>query len=1781
MDPSGFLDPLEWTTECPLIDTMRVLPACLPVSLLVVFLVACLFLPGVAREGDEGRPLTVAYSEYMPLYFVGSDGSPRGILVDFWILWSAKTGIAIQFETYEWAETLEAVKDGRADFNAGVFYSQDRDAAFDFSDPFMDMPTHVFYRAGSAVPINLQDLNTGTIGVVKGDYSGSYLTAKLSQARFMEMRSYEELIQEAMEGKVDYFAMESPVAFTYLAKFDGLDLVKRSNLSLFTNQYRAGVKEGNGELLDRLNEGLGAITTEEIREIFETWTGKSRQLAPVDLEKSSITVAVATDLPPIQFVDERGIAQGLLIDLWERWSAITGIRVEYRKVPLGESLECIRSGVADAHAGMPFDRGAEGELAFSEPLFEGSKHLFFHRSVFGLKSVEDAVGFRIGILKNEQMASWINARVEDAQVVAFPSYAELIRSLRRGDVRVVVGNTNPILYHLTEAGFVDDFRYHPNRPLSSVPYRSVVLAGRGELLEKIDEGMRLISTNQHAAIRNRWASQKLGLGEALVIAASTDYRPFTLLDAEGNPAGLFVDLWKLWAEKTGHLVEFRFSDWGSSLQAVRNGVADIHSGLMKTEERSEWLDFSDSFYAVNSSLFFSVGSETEEGLDSMKGKTIGAIKDTMQHDFLTRSDPEINVDSFVDSFSMVKAAASGEIDGFIAEAPVTASLITQYGLSGTFESQKRPLFRGSIFAGIRKGGKGLLLTIEEGFRAISDEELYELESRWVANPDDRYYRKVSADLQLTRAEKKWLREHPVLRAGADSEFPPYDFFNERGRHSGMASDYAALVAELTGIRIDVIPGLGWSDVLNRARSKDLDVVLCIAKTDDRSEYLNFTLPYVNFPVVIVTRDDARSVSGLHDLLGLDTLSVKDYAISEALSKDYPDLKLGEVSSPEEGLRAVSVGKADAYISSLGVASYLIQKHAFSNLKVAAPTPYGIELGLAVRQDWPELVEIFNKALQAVSKQKADEIFHNWVTVRVEPEFDSSAVWKVGLRVGGILGFFLLLALGWILQMRRKEKAITASEQALQTIFDSVYDAVFIHDVGGSIIDVNRRVLEMFRIDREEALRFDIRQDFSAPGDQLQNLDSYWQRAQAGEVLRFEWVAKRPKDGHVFDVEVVLSKVRFKGNDAILGSVRDISDMKAAEAELRDKSTRLDLALQFSGVGIWEYDIVNDHGLWDEASHHIAGIEPDSYDGTYQAFVKLVHPDDVEEATSAFTRALESRSAYQSEFRLVWPDGSVHNLSARGRLVFDLEGEPDGVIGTWWDVTDQKQAEAELRKAREVAETANRAKSEFLANMSHEIRTPMNAILGFSELLERQIDDSRHRGYLESITSSGRTLLGLINDILDLSKIESGKLVLEPEPVHVASTFKEIADVFALEARNKGLEVRVQVSPDLPDGILVDEVRLRQILLNLMGNAVKFTDRGHIELQASFSHSPEGSSWIDLVISIADTGIGIEEAEQKRVFDAFVQQSGQSTRAFGGTGLGLTITQRLVDLMGGSIDLVSSPGKGTRISLTFPGMEVAPFSHEPSVHASNQEQDSFVFEPAKVLVVEDNPTNRSLMREFLDDMGLEMIPANNGLEGVHRAMEHHPDVVIMDISMPVMDGWEATRRIRAHEETEAIPVVVLTAGVYQSNTDKAKELNLSGYLTKPVRREAIIEQLKQILPFRDTTKDSIPDEGQTGVDTRAGDGSEAHSDHDLEKLCERLQGRLMKDYLSCSKRRRLGRIEQFGRSILSLGDEYQMEILNEYGARLLSAVERMDVTGMGKVLAEYPEITSRITAQCRS
>ena len=646
---------------------------------------------------------------------------------------------------------------------------------------------------------------------------------------------------------------------------------------------------------------------------------------------------------------------------------------------------------------------------------------------------------------------------------------------------------------------------------------------------------------------------------------------------------------------------------------------------------------------------------------------------------------------------------------------------------------------------------------------------------------------------------------------------------------------------------------------------------------------------------------------------------------------------------------------------------------------------------------------------------------------------------------------------------------------------------------------------------------------------------------------------------VFDAEGNALRMAGFATDVTDEKLRGLTELRNSRRELERAHRNLEAIFQIIPGQLFVKDKQLRYSEVNEAFLKVVGKSREEVIGKKIAEVFHAAPDLAERYARADDELIEAGYlSYESKIQL--PDGSRMDVLINKSILYDQQGAFNGIVGLVTDVGLLKETEHKMEQAFFKAEEANRSKSQFLANMSHEIRTPMNAIIGFSELLELRDIDPTQRHYLQAIKSSSKTLLTLINDILDLSKIEAGKMDLHYQPVEIAKIIEELVDIFSIETQDKGLVLEYQIQQGLPLLLYFDEVRLRQILLNVINNAIKFTKEGFVRIEVRFSALKNDSLTLDIIIS--DSGIGIALDQQERIFKLFEQQDGQSTREFGGTGLGLSITKNLVELMGGEILLESKAGQGARFTLHFENVVL-----EESLRQKELIHERIMpeFYAARVLVVDDVTTNRMLLKSLFEGSAIEVIEAIDGADGIEKAKTMYPDLIFMDVRMPMMDGFEAARLIKADPQLEMIPVIALTASVVEKDRKFYVANGFDDFLEKPFEHQHLYAVMKRYLSYNHQTQ--IVQENRAHF--------ESITKANLQSMLTYLQGDALQKYDQIRHQNSFEVYETWAMELkqaaLGLGNDF----VQTYAQRILDAIAAFDIELLRREVENYTTIIDTV------
>ena len=620
------------------------------------------------------------------------------------------------------------------------------------------------------------------------------------------------------------------------------------------------------------------------------------------------------------------------------------------------------------------------------------------------------------------------------------------------------------------------------------------------------------------------------------------------------------------------------------------------------------------------------------------------------------------------------------------------------------------------------------------------------------------------------------------------------------------------------------------------------------------------------------------------------------------------------------------------------------------------------------------------------------------------------------------------------------------------------------DVAGRITHVNDKLCEISGYSRDELLGNNHRILKSKYHSKL-FFEELWSTISKGQIWHGVICNNKKGGGKYWVDSTIVPFLNSKGKPYKYVSIRtDVT-------QLRESENRLARSQEFANIGTWDWDIITGQLFWSDKIWPLFGYDVRNTATTYENFIEAVHPEDREQIISAVNRCVENYEIYDIEHRVVWPDGSVHWMHESGDVIRAEDGTALHMLGVVRDITEIKKVEKSLIEAREEAENANLAKSHFLSSMSHELRTPMNAIMGFSQLLtmnkSSQLDE-KQKNNVNEIMVAGKHLMNLINEVLDLAKIESGHIELTFEMIVLSQVILESLQLITPLAQKRGIEIflkknnkemRLDELSSEKQPIRTDYTRLKQVMLNLMSNAVKYNrENGTITISCDVEKDKS------LRISVTDTGAGLTEDQQNELFKPF-NRLGLEDTDIEGTGIGLVITKKIVELMGGHIGVKSKTGTGSTFWFELP-MESEQLSDE-KISETNEKQDDIkapdTENKSTVLYIEDNSANLRLVEQILGSISnLHMWSAPEALLGLELAAEHKPDLILLDINLPGMDGFEVLRQLRKNHVMSEIPVIAVSANAMPADIEKGQLAGFDGYITKPINVKELLATVNKML-----------------------------------------------------------------------------------------------------------------------
>ncbi|MBF0193386.1 MAG: transporter substrate-binding domain-containing protein [Magnetococcales bacterium] len=1632
--------------------------------LLYLFIFMSLLLPvSVSRAADKVRISTG--QDFRPFEFVDGHGKADGLIVDMWKLWSKKTGIAVEFIPTSWKETLEMVKDGRADLHAGLNKTAQRQKIFDYADSLLSTNSYIFSPVGVDLSGSIDDLAGFRIGVLKGSLEESIIRDRIPKAELATFVSISELYNAIEKKKIRLFADVEQTGLFFLGQ---KNLVKKFQYNISSplegNHLYAAVALGNKKLLKKVNDGLRKITPNERAAITRKW------LDPIEGRSSdTMVITMSRNYPPFSQIDSTGKPAGMLVDIWQLWAKKVNRKVKFKHSSWADTLYALHNGEADIHSGLFYSKQRAKLIDFSKPIYEITSSIY---TLVGNKVPTDLYQQKVGVVFGYLQEQFLRKKYPKAHVITYRDDEELIQALTKGEINAFISEDRPIEAMLHSMGMGGSIAKQ-GEPLLSNKLHFGVRRGEVQTFNLVKKGLQAISHEELAKIEAHWIPDPknrffknikviltnkeqdwLRNNPQILVHNEMNWPPFNF-NENGVPKGFSIDYMNLVAKKIGLTIKYLSGPtWDEFLNKIKSGNLDVMLNIVKTSERQKYLSYTSS-YVANPNSILTLKETPYNNLSQLYGKIIAVPKGFFHEEVLKKDYPQIKVLAVKNVEETMKAVSFGKADAALGELAVFNHLIakqmmTNLVVSGELEFGNHDYSELNI--AVSKDRPTLLSILKKGMSAITPVEMRIIQQKWLGNTAP--LKQASQPIGLTHDEKAWLRKHPKIRVHNEMDWEPFNF-NQDGVPKGFSIDYMNLLAKRLEINVEYVSGFSWGDFITLLKVKDLDVMLNIIKTPKRAEFIQFTEPYVDNPPVIVVRDDNREIVEFEHLFGKTVAVPKGFFYQEIIQRDYPKIKLLLLESQVECLKAVAVGKADATIGGIAIQNDLITKHLLNNLRIVSSLPeksFVNHLRIGVRDDWQIFATILQKTMDSIPSQEIREIKQKWLG---ETLLEEDGLPRVSLT--------------------KDEQNWLKEHKTIRLGVDPAYPPFEFLTEGGSYAGMTSEYVKLVnqRLGIDMKIVSGLSWEEVINGAKEKTIDVLPASMISAERQSFLNFVKP----HLTFPVVILTRQDFPlvaGMEDLNGKKVALSKSYSVTARIKDdfpKVNRLLVvnpmeALKAVSVGNADAAVMNLAVASNLITrHNLVNIKVAAPSGLEMHGLSFAVRKDWPELVPILEKTLasitqEEENAIRSKWITIRYDHTVDS-AALVKVALQVGGLATIillVIMVW---------NRRLKVAKEEAEAATHAKSDFVAVVSHEVRTPMNGVLGMTRLiLETQLNKEQ-REFAKSILDSGEALLIILNDLLDISKLDAGKLELESTPFLPRSLVEDSVRIMNANALEKGLAMNWEIDPKVPEALIGDGNRLRQILFNLLSNAIKFTKEGSITIKLSgdMDRSIENNEEkFNLKLSVTDTGIGIPEETAKRLFSPYVQADAGVARKYGGTGLGLSICKNLVALMGGEIELYSKINSGSSFSLSVPfivttakqaGLAAAPL-YGAGVSAKKTK--------LKLLLMEDNLINRKVVLGMVGRLGHEVTMAENGQEGLDRLTDSGPfHAILMDRHMPVMNGIVATKTVRAMDPPlSAIPIIGLTAAVTQLELKTCLDSGMNSVVTKPIDPNLLKAALDQVI-----------------------------------------------------------------------------------------------------------------------
>ncbi|MDJ0883396.1 MAG: transporter substrate-binding domain-containing protein [Desulfobacterales bacterium] len=1692
-----------------------------------------LALMAIAPYIHAQEPLQIVYNTGVaPLKFEDADGQPQGLFPDLWREWARKSRREIAFIRVEtFAESLEMVRRGDADLHAGLFKTPEREAHLAYSQPILTLDYHIFTHPSIQPLENLDQAAGFLVGLVRGGYTEDFVRARIPSRLLVFYSSNEAMFRAALRGEIKVF-VSSKISLLYFLSEQRLANIfgYTKGRPLYTQTYFAATARPNNDLIAAVNDGLQSILPDDRRRMEDKWILRKAKTIPMDFavnlsvdeaaylaRTETIKVHNETDWPPFNF-NQNGTPRGYSVDYIELLAAKTGLEIEFVSGPTwDEFLKRMKTGELDVMLNIAMTPERKGFLTFTPPYLQMIQALYTREDFPAVDGIEDLFGRRLAVPRGYFLQEMVAERYPRIEVLEVENTTEAVLAVSTGKADALY-DLMPVVNHIKDQLQVTNLRVGGDLGIAAGKPIPLHIATRSDdvLLARIlAKGMNLITDAEQRELHWRWIEPRASSRETadltteerrwledhpqIRLGVDPTWPPFEQKNADGDYAGITADYVRLLNQRLGTRMQPMMGlSWTEVLAKVQNGELDVVPCISPTPERARFLRFTKPYLVFQMVIATHKDAPFISGLADLNTETVGVVEGYVSHASIARDYPQIEIRTFGNVEEGLQAVANGQIKAFVDNLASITFIMNRMDLD-SLKVASTTEYTFDLAMGVRPDWPELVTILEKGLQTIGKSERAQIHDRWINVIIERavdwpfvwriisivaaaagalvlmvllWNRRLAQEVEERRQVQRQLtkvsqavEQSPISVVITDNngrieyvnpkfvEFTGYTMEEARGQTPRIlkASDVSASVYD--EIRRTIDGGRIWSGEL-------------------RNRHKNGELFWERAAIAPIF-DDHGSISHF-------------VAMEEDITerKEQEERFRALLEAAPDAMVIVDRGGSIVLVNSQTERLFGYRREDLLGQPIEILVPEEKRAGHPVLRDQylaRAQVRAIGEALDLMAQAKDGTLIP--VDISLSP---------IDTREGTLV----VASVRDITERKKAEEAIRAQRDFVETVVNSIPDAISILDVEtGAIVDANEAFLAEMNKPREEVIgkpcyemTHGLQEICAPPHHECPMLETM----HTGRKCMTEHIHTGPR-GEKLIMEVSTFPIRAEDGAVrqVVHVARDITERKQADEKIRDSQRQLSQIVNFLPDPTWVVDCDGKVVSWNQAIEKLTGVPSDQMVGRSNFEYALPFYDERRPVLIDLVR--EWQESYREKYLTVKKDGenlkaeSYHPhlgdggvyLNATASLLYDTAGNVTGAIESLRDITESKHLQEELLQAKQAADEASQAKSDFLANMSHEIRTPMNAVIGMAHLALKTELTPKQRDYVSKIQSSANSLLGIINDILDFSKIEAGKLDMEAVDFSLEDVLENLGNLVTVKAaEKKDLEVLFSTGVDVPRFLVGDPLRLGQVLLNLVNNAIKFTETGEIVVSTILeSRQPDH---VMLRFTVSDTGIGITEAQQAQLFQSFSQADTSTTRKYGGTGLGLAISQRLVKMMGGDIRVESEPGRGSRFVFTARfelGAEKAKKQFVP--HAD--------LRGIKVLVVDDNATSRNIFREMLESFSFEVAQAASGQEGLSE-LENAPadapyELVIMDWKMPQMDGIETAQRIKTHRALAKIPAVVMaTAYGREEVMRQAEKAGLEGFLIKPVNASVLFDTIIQALnPEHDDSGEADAGPAEAGRD----------------------------------------------------------------------------------------------------